>query len=81
MSSTLRTAVVGVGGIGGRHVKAVASHPRADLVAVADLDVEAARVAAEPHQARACGGLEQLLEQEPNLDAVILATPTTCTHR
>ena len=75
MSSTLRTAVVGVGGIGGRHVKAVAAHPRADLVAVADLDLEAARVAAEPHQARACGGLEQLLEQEPDLDAVILATP------
>ena len=75
MSSTLRTAVVGVRGIGGRHVQTVAAHPRAELVAVADLDVEAGRVAAEPHRARACETLGQLLERESELDAVILATP------
>ena len=75
MSSTLRTAVVGVRGIGGGHVKTVAAHPRAELVAVADLDVEAARAAAEPNGALACDSLEQLLAQAPDLDAVILATP------
>ena len=75
MSSTLRTAVVGVRGIGGRHVQTVAAHPRAELVAVADLDVEAGRGAAEPHRARAWETLGQLLERESELDAVILATP------
>ncbi|HJP32791.1 MAG: Gfo/Idh/MocA family oxidoreductase [Candidatus Latescibacteria bacterium] len=75
MSNTLRTAVVGVRGVGRGHVQTVAAHPRADLVAVADLDPDAASAAAEPHGARAFDGLDRMLAEAPELDAIILATP------
>ena len=75
MSNTLRTAVVGVRGVGRGHVQTVAAHPRADLVVVADLDPDAASAAAEPHGARAFDGLDRMLAEAPELDAIILATP------
>ena len=40
--SQLRTAVVGVKGVGRGHLQSIREHARTDLVAVADLDEAAA---------------------------------------
>jgi predicted dehydrogenase len=73
--SALRTAVVGVRGIGRGHLKSVREHARTELVAVADVDAAAAAAAVEGAGARAYAGLEALLDGEADLDAVVLATP------
>ena len=70
----LLTVVVGVKGIGAAHARALAAHPRAALVAVADIDAAAAARVADEHQAAAYTDYRELLDNErPN--AVVCATP------
>ncbi|MDP7631447.1 MAG: Gfo/Idh/MocA family oxidoreductase, partial [Candidatus Latescibacteria bacterium] len=75
----LKTAVVGVRGVGGVHFRALASHPRSELVAVADLDTVAARrlVDEQDHGSAPTvfASLDEMLDGSPRLEAVIIATP------
>ena len=71
----LRTAVVGVKGVGRGHLQSIREHVRTDLVAVADLDAAAARAAVGDTSARAYADFDALLAGETDLDAVVLATP------
>jgi xylose dehydrogenase (NAD/NADP) len=73
--TTLRWAIMGPGRIAPRMVRAVASCPRADLVAVASRDRERAAAFAAAHGiARAYGSYEELLEA-PDVDVVYVALP------
>src|SRR5690242_2551050 len=72
----LRVAVIGVGRMGRRHAENLRSHVHnAKLVAVADVDSQAARkLAAELEIEHSYGSTEELLSQK-NLDAVVVASP------
>ena len=72
--SALRSAVVGLKGMGQQHLKALAENPRADLVAVCDLDRDSAREAAAAYGARAHIDYRDLLASAA-LDAIVFATP------
>jgi len=72
---TLRAALVGTGGVANLHAQAVAAYPRAELVAVADLD----RAKAEEFAGRyaiptAYGDLDEMLAAEKP-DVVLICTP------
>jgi predicted dehydrogenase len=71
---TLRTAVVGLKGMGRGHLNELAQNPRASLTAVADIDAESAASVAAQHGARSYSDYRALLEKE-GLDAVVFATP------
>jgi predicted dehydrogenase len=73
-TTPLRSAVIGIRGMGRVHAEDLARHPRAALQAVADLDEESARQLAQEHQARAYADYRAMLERE-SLDAVVIATP------
>ena len=72
----LTVAVCGVGVMGKRHAENVArAVPQAKLVAVADADRERARaVAAELDVERSYGSIEDMLQQ-PDIQAVVIASP------
>lgn len=75
MPASLRCALVGTGAVANLHARAVAAHPRAELVAVTDLDPDAARAFAERHGAPAVhDDLDEMLRvQAP--DVVLICTP------
>lgn len=73
MTRTLRTAVVGVGYLGRFHAEKLAALPQVELVAVADLNVEAAQRVANQFQVAAVSDYRQLLDR---VDAVSIAVPT-----
>ncbi len=70
----LRTGLLGAGRIGRIHAANIAAHPGSQLVAVADVDVAAAQALANAHRAEACDAA-QILE-DPQIDAVLIATST-----
>ncbi|MBI2202005.1 MAG: Gfo/Idh/MocA family oxidoreductase, partial [Armatimonadetes bacterium] len=70
----LKTAVIGIRGMGREHAENLARHPRAALKAVADLHTEAAGQLAQQQDARPYADYRAMLEGE-SLDAVIIATP------
>jgi predicted dehydrogenase len=70
----LRTAVVGLRGVGRGHAKDLAAHARAELAAVCDINEETAGQSAREHGARPYTDYRQMLEKE-RLDAVVFATP------
>ena len=74
MSRRRRVAVIGVGHLGRIHARILAAHPRAELVAVVDVDEARAAEVAEPLRCRALGGIEDLPD---DLDAAVVAVPTT----
>ncbi|AEW06816.1 oxidoreductase domain protein [Sulfobacillus acidophilus DSM 10332] len=74
-----KLALVGCGKIGQKHLQALVHSNIAELVATVDVDIERARAAAVPFDARSYPSLESLLALEP-IDAVIIATPSG-THR
>lgn len=75
----LRVAVIGCGFQGGIHAANAAASTRTDLVVCADLDPDrAARLAEETGGGRATARLDEVWE-DPDIDAVIIAT-TTHTH-
>lgn len=73
----VRVAVIGVGRIGQRHARALATEiPAADLVAIADVDPDAARaVAAELRVDRWTADAGSLIA-DPGVDAVVIASST-----
>ncbi|MET0296428.1 MAG: Gfo/Idh/MocA family oxidoreductase [Microbacterium sp.] len=75
MKPTLRVALVGTGGVAQLHARAVATHPRAELIAVTDLNRSAADAFAELHRvAGVYDDLDSLLAAE-HPDVVLICTP------
>ena len=70
--TTLRTAVVGLKGMGRCHLEDLSAHPRAQLTAVCDLDADSANAAAQTHAAKAYTDYRDLLAKEP-LDTIVFA--------
>jgi len=70
----VRVAVIGVGGMGLNHVKAIKSIEQAELVAVADVNEETAKKVAEEYGAKCYTDYKEMLAKE-DLDAVTIATP------
>lgn len=74
MAGTVRFGVVGPGTMGAAYAAELADHPRAELVAVASRTGESARRVAARFGCRMFDDAEALVA-DPDLDAVIVATP------
>ena len=75
MADRLRCAVIGTGGIGLEHLINLASCPRAASVAIAESNPQRAKEASERFRiSRSYNDYRELLDQ-PDIDAVIVATP------
>ena len=74
----LKIAVVGTGFIGSVHAKNVARHPGAELVALYDANLEAAKRIAGTTGAKAVADVAEIFGN-PEVQAVVIATPTN-TH-
>jgi predicted dehydrogenase len=72
-----KVAVVGVGHLGSRHARLYAESPNAELVGVADVDLERARAIASVYGVRAVSDARELV---PEIDAASVAVPTV-SHR
>jgi predicted dehydrogenase len=77
MSQKLRTAVIGVGHFGQRHVEKYAAIEAADLIAVADSDTDRAQEIAAKHGIDAVADFRDLFGR---VDAVSICAPTSL-HR
>lgn len=73
----LKCAVIGTGYLGKFHAEKYASLPDAELVAVVDINADAARAIAEKHGAMALTDHRDLLGK---VDAVSVVVPTTLHH-
>jgi myo-inositol 2-dehydrogenase / D-chiro-inositol 1-dehydrogenase len=71
----LKIAVIGTGFIGSVHAKNIARHPRAELVAVSDANIEFARKVAATTGARAVSDIAEIFGDQA-IQAVLIATPT-----
>lgn len=69
----VRSAVVGTGNVSRTHLSGIRSNPSAELVAVCDIDGEAARRAAREFGIRAETDVSNLLEED--IDAIHVCTP------
>lgn len=77
---TLRIAVIGAGVMGANHVRVAKSLPTVDLVAIVDGDIARAEAArGDDHDIECLPTLDQLFEST-QVDAVIVAVPTTLHH-
>jgi len=73
----IRFAVVGCGRISGKHFQALAQHAQdAELVAVCDCDHDAMVRAAAATGADGYPSLDVMLAERPDIDVVVLATPS-----
>jgi len=72
---SLRVAVIGVGSMGRNHARVYSEMPEAELVGVADADMDAATSIADRFGGRPYQDFNQLLDEE-KLDAVTVAVPT-----
>jgi len=73
MSRKTKVAVVGVGHLGSRHARLYAESLNAELVGVADIDVERARAVAATYGVR---GVADVAELAPEIEAASVAVPT-----
>ena len=73
----LRTAHIGVGGMGGADLASISSHPSVDVVALCDVDSEKLAAAKKNHpQAKTYIDYRVMLkEMSESFDAVIVSTP------
>lgn len=75
MPEKVRCAVIGAGGIGLEHLQKLSSCPQATVVALAESNVDRARLAADKFKiSRSYAHYQDLLDQ-PDIDAVIVALP------
>ncbi|MCR8726078.1 inositol 2-dehydrogenase [Frigidibacter sp. ROC022] len=70
----LRVGLLGAGRIGAVHASTIAAHPGSALVAVSDINATAAGTLAARHGAEA--GDTQAIIDDPDIDAVLIATST-----
>lgn len=68
-------AIVGCGIRGQLFGTALSQSPEAEVIAVADADIERARALASRIGATGYGTVEEMLDRHPGLDAAIIATP------
>lgn len=72
----VRTAIVGAGGhMGRRYLKILSDLGDAELVALVDVDDEAAGRLSEAYRIPAFGTVDELLAAVDDLDAAVVATP------
>jgi UDP-N-acetylglucosamine 3-dehydrogenase len=71
----VRTCVIGVGRMGANHARCLSEMPEAELLALADADIDRARETAERFGCREYANYVEMLHDEQP-DAVILAVPT-----
>lgn len=73
----LRTAHVGVGGMGGADLKSIASHPQVEVAALCDVDASRLEAAAGLHpKARQFRDYREMLDAlGESVDAVVVSTP------
>jgi predicted dehydrogenase len=74
----LKCAVIGTGYLGKFHAEKYASLPNCELVAVVDINEQAAQTVAEKHGAKALTDYSSLLN---TVDAVSIVVPTTLHHQ
>ncbi len=74
--STIRIALIGCGRIAGHHVRAIATSARAELVALCDLDKDAAQQWTEEKPLPCYTDYHEMLEKHPEIDVVSIATPS-----
>jgi predicted dehydrogenase len=74
----LKCAVIGTGYLGKFHAEKYAALPDCELVAVVDINEEAAKTVAQKHGAKALTDYQSLLGQ---VDAVSIVVPTTLHHQ
>ena len=72
-SSSIPVAVIGVGALGSRHARLYDSLPQAELIGVADTDLERARSVAEQYRVAATDDYRELL---PRVRAASVTVPT-----
>ncbi len=73
----IRVAVVGVGHLGKHHARILGELPEVELVAVVDKRLPQAQTVAAKLKCGACQDVEEL---PPDLDAAVIAVPTTLHH-
>ncbi|MCY0897469.1 MAG: Gfo/Idh/MocA family oxidoreductase [Firmicutes bacterium] len=78
--ANLRLALVGCGKMGQKHLQALVHAPSLELVATADANEAQAQAAAVAFDAAWYADLDVLLRHHPDVDGIIIATPTG-THR
>ncbi|MGB1554245.1 MAG: inositol 2-dehydrogenase [Candidatus Puniceispirillaceae bacterium] len=71
---TVKLALLGAGRIGQAHSRAIAQTPGAELVAVSDVNIDAA--AAIAHQHGCATASLDAIAKDPNIDGVLICTPT-----
>jgi predicted dehydrogenase len=76
--SKLKTAVIGVGYLGKFHADKYAALDNNELIAVVDVDIDAAQVIADKHGVKALSDYKSLLGK---VDAVSIAAPTTLHYK
>ena len=76
--SKLKTAVIGVGYLGKFHAEKYATLDNCELLAVVDVDTDAAHAVANKHGVKALTDYKNLLGK---VDAVSIAAPTTLHHK
>src|SRR3954471_6894777 len=75
-NSTLQVASIGVGGMGGSTMKGVASHQKAKIVAMCDVDNRTLQAATKEHpDAALVRDWRELLANPDKFDAVTIGTP------
>ena len=72
----LNVAILGCGRIVGHHVAAIESSDDLELIAVCDLDLERASRMSPREEVRVYADYHQMLEQNPEIDVVAIATPS-----
>ncbi len=76
MAERLRVALIGAGRIGRGHARTLAALPEVELVAVADVDADAARVTAESAGASRWTTEAEEAIADPAVEAIIVASST-----
>lgn len=76
-NSKLRTAHIGVGGMGGSDLGSIASHPRVEVAALCDVDAGRLKQAHDAHtQAKTFSDFREMLgAMGDTIDAVVVSTP------
>jgi predicted dehydrogenase len=71
----IKVAIIGAGFMGRMHAEVYRNLSKANLIAIADSDLEKAQLLADKHKANAYSSLEELTNQE-DIDAVDICLPT-----
>jgi predicted dehydrogenase len=76
-SGKLRTAHIGVGGMGGADLSSIASHPKVEVAALCDVDLDRLNQAKSQHpQAKIFRDFREMLSSlGDTIDAVVVSTP------